>query len=144
MLGHNTRLENTITIPRHVNRDWPVRCRDRLGSVAVTGIPRPHTRRITTLITELMSHLSGQGPFDHRLIHPVQQTLNTIDRHTRRLRIGQQRVVTSYKLIASGTVEEKVLALQAEKRALLAGVFEASDAAAAKLSLADLKSLLKA
>src|SRR6185369_13827512 len=58
-------------------------------------------------------------------------------------RIGQKRVVTSYKLIASGTVEEKVLALQAEKRALLAGVFEASDAAAAKLSLADLKSLLK-
>ena len=57
-------------------------------------------------------------------------------------RIGQKRVVTSYKLIASGTVEEKVLALQAEKRALLAGVFEASDAAAAKLSLADLKSLL--
>jgi superfamily II DNA or RNA helicase len=58
-------------------------------------------------------------------------------------RIGQKRVVTSYKLIAAGTVEEKVLALQAEKRALLAGVFEASDAASAKLSLADLKSLLK-
>jgi SNF2 family DNA or RNA helicase len=58
-------------------------------------------------------------------------------------RIGQTRVVTSYKLIAAGTVEEKVLALQAEKRALLADVFEASDATAAKLSLADLKSLLK-
>jgi len=58
-------------------------------------------------------------------------------------RIGQTRVVTSYKLIAAGTVEEKVLALQAEKRALLADVFEASDAAAAKLSLADLKALLK-
>ncbi len=58
-------------------------------------------------------------------------------------RIGQSRVVTSYKLIVAGTVEEKVLALQAEKRALLAGVFEASDAATAKLSLADLKSLLQ-
>ncbi len=58
-------------------------------------------------------------------------------------RIGQKRVVTSYKLIAAGTVEEKVLALQDEKRALLANVFEASDAAAAKLSLADLKTLLK-
>lgn len=57
-------------------------------------------------------------------------------------RIGQARVVTSYKLIASGTVEEKVLALQEEKRGLLADVFEASDAAAAKLSLADLRSLL--
>ncbi len=58
-------------------------------------------------------------------------------------RIGQQRVVTSYKLIASGSVEEKVLALQEEKRALLAGVFEASDAVAAQLTLGDLKSLLK-
>ena len=58
-------------------------------------------------------------------------------------RIGQTRVVTSYKLVCSGTVEERVLALQAEKRALLAGVFEASDAAAARISLADLKSLLR-
>jgi superfamily II DNA or RNA helicase len=57
-------------------------------------------------------------------------------------RIGQTRVVTSYKLICPGTVEEKVLGLQEEKRALLAGVFEASDAAAQKLSLADLKGLL--
>ncbi|HEY0946599.1 MAG TPA: DEAD/DEAH box helicase [Opitutaceae bacterium] len=59
-------------------------------------------------------------------------------------RIGQTRVVTSYKLIVSGTVEEKVLALQDTKRALLADVFEASDAAAAKLSLADLRGLLRA
>jgi len=57
-------------------------------------------------------------------------------------RIGQTRVVTSYKLICTGTVEEKVLGLQEEKRALLADVFEASDTAAAKLSLADLQSLL--
>jgi SNF2 family DNA or RNA helicase len=59
-------------------------------------------------------------------------------------RIGQTRVVTSYKLICAGTVEEKVLQLQDSKRALLADVFEASDAAAAKLSLADLQSLLRA
>ena len=57
-------------------------------------------------------------------------------------RLGQTRAVTSYKLVCGGTVEEKVLALQEEKRALLAGVFEASDAAAAQLSLADLRSLL--
>jgi hypothetical protein len=35
-----------------------------------------------------------------------------------------------------------VLQLQAAKRTLLADVFEASDAAAAKLSLADLRSLI--
>jgi superfamily II DNA or RNA helicase len=59
-------------------------------------------------------------------------------------RIGQTRVVTSYKLVCPETVEEKVLALQEGKRALLAGVFEASDAAAERLSLTDLKALLTA
>jgi superfamily II DNA or RNA helicase len=58
-------------------------------------------------------------------------------------RIGQTRVVTSYKLVCPGTVEEKVLGLQEQKRVLLAGVFEASDVAAQALSLADLKDLLK-
>jgi superfamily II DNA or RNA helicase len=57
-------------------------------------------------------------------------------------RIGQTRVVTSYKLICAGTVEEKVLQLQAAKRAMLADVFEASEAAASRLSLDDLRGLL--
>ena len=34
-------------------------------------------------------------------------------------RIGQQKVVTAYKLIARDTVEEKILALQQKKRALV-------------------------
>ncbi len=59
-------------------------------------------------------------------------------------RIGQTRVVTSYRLICAGTVEEKVMALQQAKKALLADVFNASDAAAAHLSLADLRELLSA
>jgi SNF2 family DNA or RNA helicase len=58
-------------------------------------------------------------------------------------RIGQTRLVTSYKLVCAGTVEEKVLALQDEKRALLAGVFEASDAVNSRISLDDLRSLLR-
>jgi len=57
-------------------------------------------------------------------------------------RLGQTRVVTSYKLICAGTVEERVLQLQAAKRALLADVFEASEAATGRLSLADLRALL--
>ena len=57
-------------------------------------------------------------------------------------RIGQTRTVTSYKLICAGSVEEKVLALQTQKRALLESVFEASDATAAALTLDDLKALL--
>jgi SNF2 family DNA or RNA helicase len=58
-------------------------------------------------------------------------------------RIGQTKVVTSYRLICSGTVEEKVMALQETKKALLADVFEASDAAAGRLGLADLRELLR-
>lgn len=58
-------------------------------------------------------------------------------------RIGQTKVVTSYKLICAGTVEEKVVALQDTKRALLADVFEASAEAASRLSLSELRELLK-
>jgi len=57
-------------------------------------------------------------------------------------RIGQTRVVTSYKLIASGSVEERVLAMQNDKRALLANVFDESDAANAALTLEDMRALV--
>jgi len=56
-------------------------------------------------------------------------------------RIGQARPVTVYRLVARGTVEEKILALHGTKRALVAGVLEGSDAAA-KLSTRDLIELL--
>ena len=39
-------------------------------------------------------------------------------------RIGQQKVVTAYKLIARDTVEEKILALQQKKRALVDATIE--------------------
>lgn len=58
-------------------------------------------------------------------------------------RIGQTRTVTSIKLILSGTIEEKVLSLQAEKAALLDALFEGSATAAARLSLSELQQLLK-
>ncbi|NBB78417.1 MAG: ATP-dependent helicase [Verrucomicrobia bacterium] len=57
-------------------------------------------------------------------------------------RIGQTKVVTSIKLIAAGTVEEKVLELQARKAEILKELFEESEAANAKVSLEDIKGLL--
>ncbi len=45
-------------------------------------------------------------------------------------RIGQRKVVTSIKLIARDTVEERVLSLQKKKRELLEGTVDADDALA--------------
>ena len=45
-------------------------------------------------------------------------------------RIGQQRPVTSVRLVARGTIEESVLGLHTAKRALAAGLLEGADLAA--------------
>ena len=58
-------------------------------------------------------------------------------------RIGQTKVVTSIKLIAANTVEEKVLELQAKKAEILKELFEESEAANSNVSLDDIKGLLK-
>ncbi len=56
-------------------------------------------------------------------------------------RIGQTRPVTVYRLIARGTIEEQILSLHSDKRALVAGVLEGTDVAA-RLSTKDLLALL--
>jgi SNF2 family DNA or RNA helicase len=58
-------------------------------------------------------------------------------------RLGQTRTVTSYKLIAASTVEERVLALQQTKAALLADFFAESATTLEKISLADVQKLLE-
>ena len=57
-------------------------------------------------------------------------------------RIGQAKVVTSIKLIAANTVEEKVLELQARKAKILKELFEESKVVNAKVSLNDIKQLI--
>ena len=57
-------------------------------------------------------------------------------------RIGQDKQVTVYKLITSGTVEERVLGLQQGKRKLLEQIFEESEAANLTLGVDDLRELL--
>jgi SNF2 family DNA or RNA helicase len=58
-------------------------------------------------------------------------------------RIGQTSVVTSYKLITRGTVEEKILSLQNKKRSLLEALVESEQPLMEGLSLGDLTELLK-
>lgn len=56
-------------------------------------------------------------------------------------RIGQSKVVTAYRLIAQGTIEEKILQLKAKKRELVANVLSEDTGGAKKLTKADLEDL---
>ena len=57
-------------------------------------------------------------------------------------RIGQDRPVMIYRLVARDTVEERVLALQASKRALAAAALDGAEAAAS-ITRDDLLALLR-
>ena len=56
-------------------------------------------------------------------------------------RIGQDQPVFVYKLIAQGTVEEKIMQLQADKHALASQLYTQKSAAPTQLSAADLQAL---
>lgn len=58
-------------------------------------------------------------------------------------RIGQERPVTVYRLVASGTIEEQILEMHADKRELVAGVLDGTDRAA-KMETEDLIRLIRA
>lgn len=57
-------------------------------------------------------------------------------------RIGQSRPVSVYKLIAHGTIEQRMIELQERKRALCAGLFDENAAHSFKLSKTDIDLLL--
>jgi hypothetical protein len=56
-------------------------------------------------------------------------------------RIGQTRNVMVYRLIASGTIEEKVMALKARKAALFSSVIDGDGAFGSELSADDIRAL---
>ena len=58
-------------------------------------------------------------------------------------RIGQDKAVFVYKLIAEGTIEERMLELQARKRALAEGVLDVAGGEHAAFAEADLEALLR-
>lgn len=58
-------------------------------------------------------------------------------------RIGQSRVVTSYKLITRGTVEEKILELQNKKRAAIETLFKGEESLTEGLSWDEINYLLE-
>jgi SNF2 family DNA or RNA helicase len=57
-------------------------------------------------------------------------------------RIGQKKVVTAYKLITRDTVEEKILALQQKKRALVDATIESEQPMMEGLSLDEMQEIL--
>jgi superfamily II DNA or RNA helicase len=58
-------------------------------------------------------------------------------------RIGQTKVVTTYRLIAKGTIEEKILELAEKKRELVGAVLSEDIGGAKKLTKTDLEDLFK-
>jgi SNF2 family DNA or RNA helicase len=58
-------------------------------------------------------------------------------------RIGQTKPVTVYRLVSHGTIEDQIMAMHKDKRALVAGILEGTDAAA-RLTTKDLLKLLEA
>ena len=58
-------------------------------------------------------------------------------------RIGQTRVVTTYRLVARGTIEEKILELGGKKRELVGAVLSEDAGGAKKLTKGDLEDLFK-
>lgn len=62
----------------------------------------------------------------------------------RAYRIGQKRVVTNYKLVTRGTIEEKILALQEKKRGLIASIIDGEVGSASKnINWEEVKSLIE-
>jgi SNF2 family DNA or RNA helicase len=59
-------------------------------------------------------------------------------------RIGQKSMVTSYKFITRGTVEEKILQLQQRKRSLLEALVESEQPLMDGLTMDDIAGLLEA
>ena len=57
-------------------------------------------------------------------------------------RIGQKNVVTSYKLITRGTVEEKILNLQNKKREMIDAMVESDEPMMSALSMDEIQDLL--
>ena len=57
-------------------------------------------------------------------------------------RIGQRKVVTVFKLIAHGTIEDKIVEMQEKKRALAESILESDGISSASLSKDDLLQLL--
>ena len=59
-------------------------------------------------------------------------------------RIGQVKPVFVYKLIATGTLEERIVEMQAKKGALAAGLLDGDAHAASALDAKDLQALFEA
>jgi superfamily II DNA or RNA helicase len=57
-------------------------------------------------------------------------------------RLGQQRAVTVYRLVAKDTIEQQILALHEDKRELISGVLDGADRAG-RLSTDELMSLIR-
>ena len=106
----------------------------------LTGVYRPDAGEVTFRLGARVLNLTAADIVIHYdpWWNPAAEAQATDRAH----RIGQQQPVFVYKLIAQGTVEEKIVQLQATKDALARQLFTDKNASPARLTAADLEVLL--
>ena len=77
------------------------------------------------------------------LAHQVHRALDHFDHARRVARIGQTRAVNVYRLVSTGTIEEKVVALQERKRDLFRTVVDAGEFRSGTITAQDIRGLLE-
>lgn len=84
------------------------------------------------------------GPDDHvtSVLDPWWNPTAESQATDRAHRIGQDKPVTVYRLVSTGAIEEKVLALQERKRDLFDRVFDEGGALSGEISAEDIRALL--
>src|SRR4051794_38956442 len=89
---HDPRLELSVPVARHGDRDRPVGRRHRFRRAAVARIPGSVAGWVVAVITQVVSHLGLQGTFEDGLGNLIQQSVDPVNRGAGGLRIGEQSV----------------------------------------------------
>ena len=71
----------------------------------------------------------------------MRQLVRTVAVSVKLSLVDQTKVVTAYRLVAAGTIEEKILLLKAKKRELVASILSEDAGGAKKLTKTDLEEL---
>ncbi len=91
-LAHDLRAERPAAVAGNLQVDAADLSQQLLAGDAVAAVTRPATCRIMFLIAQVLGHLLGQRPLEHRLGHLAQQTVRAEQLDPFGLRPGKQLI----------------------------------------------------